>query len=173
MAGLFNQNNKTNWFVLILMLMVSFISFSIYSHYSYDEPYETLTLGIFIFLLIFGPALYGMYSQNIHKSLTFSVLNAFPFLWLALVGWKMMLKGDFVNNFYLFVGSPLLSFFVFLISGILTSWVSVTYEPVQIKLIKFGSYAIPVYHRAILIGMLLFSFIFLITGSMPFGIHLH
>lgn len=174
MSGLYGQNETKNNIIFIILVFVHLLSFYIYFQSSaFIEIYEKFALGIFTSVLIFGPVLYGLYSQNPKKSVLFSVFAALPFMLMAFTGWNTMIKNGFLNNFYMFVGSYLFSFTVFLITGILTAWLGAAYHSGQIKEIGFGSYKLPVYSLMIIGMLLIFSFLFLITGSMPFGIHLH
>ncbi|WP_316559026.1 hypothetical protein [Methanimicrococcus stummii] len=174
MTGLYNQSEKTNTIVFIILAVVYVICFSVYfKSYHFSHTYERVALGIFTTILIFGPVLYGLYSQNVKKSFLFAILTACPFLVSAFLGLLAMINGDFFNNFYLFVGSYLFSFAVFLVTGILTAWLGATYQPGKVIEIGFSSYKLPVYSLLFLAGLIVFSFLFLITGSLSFGIHIH
>ena len=173
MRGLYNQTKMVNNCVLILLSISYAVSFYVYHELFFLEIYYRLALGIFTAILVFGPTLYGLYSQSIKKSMLLAVIVTLPFLWMALIGYDIMIEGGFRHNFYMFVGSNLFSFIIFLVTGILTAWLGATYQPDQIKEIGFKSFKIPVFSLMILVMLLIFSFMFLITGSLPFGFHIH
>lgn len=140
MTGLFNQSEKTNNFlfaVLVIGQILSsglFISFVFYTGNLMVYYFQIITLLI----LVFGPAVYALISQNLKKALLFSLVVPVVFFFPTTFYLEFL---ESIRPFYsvvifdqsdkdlLYYGKILLQYSAFAAGGIISSWLAFSYQP--------------------------------------------
>ncbi|MBZ3935390.1 hypothetical protein [Methanimicrococcus blatticola] len=140
MAGLFNQSEKTNNILFVVLLLGQIISYGLFISFVFYT--SNLTVYYFqvitLLILIFGPAVYTLISQNLKKSLLFSLLVP-VILFLPTHPYLEFLES--IRPFYsvvifnpsdmdlLYYKQILLQYSAFAVGGMLSSVLAYSYQP--------------------------------------------
>ncbi|MBZ3935388.1 hypothetical protein [Methanimicrococcus blatticola] len=171
MAGYFNQSEKVNNIVFIGTFLLYALSAYIYSKiYFLATPFPSfvkiLGIGYFAAFVIFGPFLYGLFSQNLNKSKLFGILTSFSFLWMVFSGFHVMaVYSQFYFKFHTMVGTHLFAFVTFLILGYFSAIAGAVWHE-DSGTIRIFSKQIPV-SSTVLYSFLALSIVFFIIWTFP------